>query len=209
NGRWIGKCPSQLQGLSYVEQLLISLYRHNYCVAQVRQGQRFMVAHAIIFQQPVSKVYSVLPPPRKDLDDCLAILFTGSAKPSDEDFSRTPFLVRHCVVLRALQWLKWNHPDYADIEISTTNLQTYYPEGQPPVSVLFRERSHMCAGEDGPVYENKTTDATDDSECTFIVHGLSAEDLSNITYEAKIAAAVKYFDEGGAALGIGHNYNPQ
>ncbi|KAI1797623.1 hypothetical protein LXA43DRAFT_877425, partial [Ganoderma leucocontextum] len=64
NGRWIGQCPSELQGLSYVEQLLISIYRHNYCVAQVRQGQRFMVANAVVFQQPVSKVYRVLPPPR-------------------------------------------------------------------------------------------------------------------------------------------------
>lgn len=63
NGRWIGECPAELQGLRYVEQLLIARNRHSFCVAQVSRGkQRYMTANAIIFGQPVARMYAQLPP---------------------------------------------------------------------------------------------------------------------------------------------------
>ncbi|KAL1944337.1 hypothetical protein VTO73DRAFT_3522 [Trametes versicolor] len=70
NGRWVGATPPALQSLSYVEQLVIAKYRHSFCVAQVTTSDR---------------VYNTLPPPRADIEACLAILFVGSARPSDED----------------------------------------------------------------------------------------------------------------------------
>ena len=54
---------------------------------------RKMKANVVAFESPIPKVYNVLPPPRDDLDDVLAILFTGPAKPTHKDLSRTPFLV--------------------------------------------------------------------------------------------------------------------
>lgn len=93
--------------IRYVEQLLIARNRHSFCVAQVTRGkQRYLTANAIIFGQPVARMYEMLPPPRIDIEQCLAILFVGSAKPTNVDISRTPFIVRHAVVLRALEWLK-------------------------------------------------------------------------------------------------------
>ncbi|EIW51497.1 uncharacterized protein TRAVEDRAFT_79973, partial [Trametes versicolor FP-101664 SS1] len=65
NGLWLGDCPPELQGLRYVEQLLVARNRHSFCVAQVTRGrQRYLTANAIIFGQPVARMYSMLPPMR-------------------------------------------------------------------------------------------------------------------------------------------------
>ena len=72
------------------------------------------------------------------MDDVLAILFTGPCKPTSEDLKRTPFLVRRNHVAKALEWLKLNHCDYADIEISSKNLDQY-DENSSPVSIEYRE----------------------------------------------------------------------
>ncbi|KAI9058821.1 hypothetical protein FKP32DRAFT_1550978, partial [Trametes sanguinea] len=139
NGRWIGDVPCALQGLSYAEELMIARYRRNYCVAHVGGiGQGFLKANAIVFEQPTMRVYDVLPPPKADMDECLAIIFTGSVRPSGEDYKRTPFIVRHRKVYDALRWLKLNNPLYNEVEISLRNLADY-EDGQPPVFVMFRK----------------------------------------------------------------------
>ena len=38
NGKWLGKIPSQLQDLSYAEQLLIARICHNQCLVWVSSG---------------------------------------------------------------------------------------------------------------------------------------------------------------------------
>jgi len=75
-----------------------------------------MASHVIAFETPISKVYQHLPPPMEDLDEVLAILFTGPCKPTEKDFQRTPLLVRRKQVACALEWLNLNHSDYADLE---------------------------------------------------------------------------------------------
>ena len=45
-------------------------------------------------------------------------------------------LIRRRKVAAALEWLKLNHVDYADLDISYDNLSKY-PEDQPPVIVNF------------------------------------------------------------------------
>jgi hypothetical protein len=84
-----------------------------------------MNANAIMFAQPVLKVYMKLPPSREEMEEVLAIVFTGSGNPTPEDFERTPLLVRRDKVAAALEWLKLNHEYYADLEISQENLHTY------------------------------------------------------------------------------------
>jgi len=80
-----------------------------------------MKANIVAFESSISKIYNILPPPREDLDKMLAILFMGPCKPTAEDFARTPFLVRRNPVINALEYLKLNHADYADVEISLAN----------------------------------------------------------------------------------------
>ena len=118
NNLWIGRVPEVLKNLRYVEKILVARVRHTCAYVKVASGMRKMTANVVAFESPTPKIYTVLPPPRDDIDDVLAILFTGPSKPTSEDFARTPFLVRRNAVINALNWLKLNHADYADIEVS-------------------------------------------------------------------------------------------
>ncbi|KAI9059278.1 hypothetical protein FKP32DRAFT_1542833, partial [Trametes sanguinea] len=208
NGRWLGECPPELTALTYVEQLVIARNRHSVCVVQVSKGgQRRMSANAIIFGQPVSQLYDRLPPPRKDIQECLAILFVGTAKPTLDDLGRTPLLVRHDVVLRALEWLKLNHPEYYNIEISRENMDQY-PVDEPPVGVVYRQKGNE-GGEDLAVYQDEDDAGVQSGQCSFIVHGLCGTEFADMSYDQKIRYAVRYFDSGGKALYYGHEKQPQ
>ena len=57
-------------------------------------GLSKMIANAISFQHPVHKIYHILPPPVKDMDDVIAFIFTGPNPPTQEDFNCTPLLLR-------------------------------------------------------------------------------------------------------------------
>ena len=65
----------------------------------------------IAFESPVPKVYHRLPPPVEELDEVLAVLFTGPCKPTEKEFQRTPLLVRRNQVALALEWLKLNQSE--------------------------------------------------------------------------------------------------
>ncbi|KZT08007.1 uncharacterized protein LAESUDRAFT_650128, partial [Laetiporus sulphureus 93-53] len=179
NGLWVGDIPSVLRELTFVEQMLVAKVRHNSFVVKVNKGQRKMIANTIAFAQPLEKVYSVLPPPRDELDDVLAILFTGPCRPTEEDFKRTPLLVRHAVVLAALNWLVLNHCDYAGVFISRANLATY-PENEPPVTVLRRLSDGTTPAESMSVHEVDEERGTVDGPCPFVVCGLSAADIATM-----------------------------
>ncbi|KAH9884318.1 hypothetical protein C8Q73DRAFT_617447, partial [Cubamyces lactineus] len=138
NGRWIGDVPTVLRDLTFGEELLIARFRRNYCVAHVKGGQGKLRANAIVFEQPTLRTYDVLPPPRQELDECFALIFSGPVKPTNDDYKRTPFIIRHRVVMSALRWLKLNHAHYRDVTISRSNL-TEYDDDLPPVHVVHRE----------------------------------------------------------------------
>jgi hypothetical protein len=69
----VGQVPSQLQGLSYAEQLLISHVRRNKCLVKVSSGMHKMKANVIAFKNPMPKIYQRLPP-GEDLDEVLAFV---------------------------------------------------------------------------------------------------------------------------------------
>ena len=64
-----------------------------------------------------------LPPSIEDLDEVLAFNFTGPIRLSPKDLERTPLLVRRRRVAAALEWLKLNHADYLNLDISYDNLE--------------------------------------------------------------------------------------
>jgi hypothetical protein len=45
-----------------------------------------MIAHVVAFKSPIQKIYTAFPPPITDMDEVLAILFTGPNSPSNKDF---------------------------------------------------------------------------------------------------------------------------
>ncbi|THU94771.1 hypothetical protein K435DRAFT_667792 [Dendrothele bispora CBS 962.96] len=131
NGQWIGIVPNELQGLTYAESLLVARIRHNRCVVRVKSGRGKLIANAVMFANPTAKIAQVLPPPRHELNEILAFVFMGSAKPTEDELKRIPLLVRRNKVAIALNWLKLNHQDYYDLNISAENLATYPLSGVP------------------------------------------------------------------------------
>ena len=124
NGNWVGDVPPELQGLTFLEQMLIGRLRHNACVLKVHaSGQYKMKSNAVMFSVPMPKVYKVLPPPREEFEEIVAFIFIGPTRPTDDMHARLPSFIRRSKVMNALDWLKFNHEEYIDFEISYNNLQ--------------------------------------------------------------------------------------
>ena len=208
NGLWIGNVPKELSELRFIEKLLIAQLRHNCCFVRVASGMRKMTSHIVAFKAPIPKLYNVLPPPIEDLDEVLAILFTGPSKPTPEDFTRTPLLVRRNAVANALEWLKLNHSDYSDIEISYDNL-AQYSEHDPPVSVEYRKSLENKYPENTSVFDDENEDGTVEGDCPFVVHGLTGENLDTMTNARLKGIALSYLNNGGKLLAVGHSEKPE
>jgi hypothetical protein len=204
NGLWIGKVPDVLKELSFVEKLLVARVRHTCAFVKVASGMRKMKANIVAFESPVPKIYNMLPPPREDLDEALAILFTGPCKPTAEDFARTPFLVRRNAVIKALEWLKLNHANYVDLEISYSNAMQY-GDDMPPVSVEYRPSATNKVSEGTSVHDNLEEDGTVEGQCSFTVHGLTGEAYNSMTPSALKAMALRHLNSGGKVLAVGHS----
>ena len=216
NGLWIGDIPPELQDLSWTEKMLISRVTHNYCVVRFSmsgmKGLHKLKANAISFSVPMPKVYKVLPPKREDLDDVLAFIYIGPVKPTTEDWKRTPFLVRHNKVKDALDWLKLNHEDYTDLEISEENLKTY-SETEPPVIPDWHKSDIFEDKEAKAVTSHREEEiGVEEGKCPFVVHGITGSELSQLekSNPQKIRGmAIKRFKSDGYMLGIGHNSEPE
>src|ERR1700730_17402180 len=123
------------------------------------------------------KIYNVLPPPIEEMDDVLAFIYTGPCRPTKADFQRTPLLVRHRKVLAALKWLKLNHVDYYDCEISEKNLASY-PDDSPPVVVDYHQMTSNKNPESTSLHDMDEEDGTEEGPCPFVVHGITGEEFS-------------------------------
>ncbi|KAF8702360.1 hypothetical protein AX14_014404 [Amanita brunnescens Koide BX004] len=148
---------------------------------------RKMKAHAIAYQQPIPKVYNILPPPKVDVEEVIAIMFT----------------VRRNHVKRALEWLILNHIDYADVILSTENLNEY-PEDMPPVSVEYKQMLHNKTPEGTSVHDMEEEDGTAEGDCAFTVHGLTGQEFNIMTTNAVKMKALHHLNSQGKFLAIGH-----
>ena len=213
-GLWIGAVPPQLKCLRYFERLLVARVRHNRCVFRVSvgsskiNGMSKMVANAITFEQPVPKLYMVLPPPIKEMNDCIAFIFTGPTKPTQEDYKRTPLLVRRKNILDALEWLKLNHRDYADLEISYRNLEEY-PEDVPPVVIDYRHRQTNKDTEATSVHDMEPEDGTRNGICPLTVHGITGEQYVDASTETLKTIALEHLTDMGKFIAIGRAEEPE
>lgn len=205
NGLWIGEIPPELKGLRFAEKLLIARVRHNGCLVRVSSGMHKLRANAVLYQNPIPKIYDILPPPRDELDEVLAIVYTGHCKPTQEDFKKTPFLVRRNKVAHALRWLKLNHIDYADITVSEDNLRTY-PEDMPPVTVGYRptEDTSNKEPESTGLDDNDNEEGISQGECPISVHGLTGIQLSDMDLNTIRTVALNHLTNGGKVLAVGH-----
>ena len=208
NGIWIGEVPSELSDLSFAEQLLIARVRHNTCIVRVSSGMHKMIANAIVFENPTPKIYDILPPSLDELDEVLAFIYTGPCSPTKSDLEWTPLLVRRNKVANALNWLKLNHIDYYDLEISNDNLSEY-PEHDIPVVIDYRQSFMNKNPESTAGHDNEIENGTESGKCPFVVHGLTGEQYATKSLKAIKAIALKHLKSNGGILAIGHKENPE
>lgn len=210
NGLWVGAVPNELANLTFVEQLLVARVRTNRCVVRVSCGQSKMMANAITFASPMVKVYHHLPPPREDLEEGLAFLFTGITPPTDEEMKRTPMLVRRNVVKRALNWLILNHPDYSDLQIDHLALLSYPEEGIPVrvKKVIVEDGSNIVAAATS-LHDTQEEQGASAGDCPFTVCGLVGGSLDTMNMATRKAMALHHLRVGGSVLAIGHAEKPE
>ncbi|RDB22397.1 hypothetical protein Hypma_010536 [Hypsizygus marmoreus] len=166
-----------------------------------------MRANAVAFASPMIKVYDILPPPIDELDEVLAFIYTGPNNPTPDDFERTPLLVRRNKIAIALNWLKLNHADYIDLEISERNLQQY-PEHGIPVVVDYRRTETNREPESTAVHDMEEEEGTEAGKCSFTVHGITRAEYIDKTAKQLKAIALKHLNSGGKVLAIGQSKDP-
>jgi arsenate reductase-like glutaredoxin family protein len=164
----------------------------------VSSGRAKMIANAIMFSNPTLKAYNKLPPSREELDEVLAFIFTGIAQPTEDDFKRTSLLVHRNKVALALEWLKLNHINYTDLEISEENLQSYSLEGVPVVvdyKKISSDSNRIATSMS--MHDNEDEESTTDGSCPFIVHGLTGAEYEILTMQAIKTKALQHLDSRG------------
>lgn len=77
------------------------------------------------------------------------------------------------------------------------------------MGVIYRPTTTASGGENVPVYDGQQLHATSDGPASFVVHTVSASDLARLSYDAKIALAIRHFDAGNGVLAYGHDEHPQ
>ena len=210
NGSWVGEVPDVLSDLSFAEKLLIARIRHNRCLVKVASGRSKMISNCVMYSNPIPEVYNALPPPRKDFEEVLAFLYVGSEPPTADDFRRTPMLVRRNRVKAALEWLKLNHSDYSDIDISWKNLSEY-PESGIPVQVISKivpVTSGNTLPSEMSMHDLDIEKGTSSGLCPFTVTGVSGEELDLMSTETMKAVALRHLESYGKILAIGRSKSP-
>ncbi|TFK18493.1 hypothetical protein FA15DRAFT_683262 [Coprinopsis marcescibilis] len=169
-----------------------------------------MISNVTSFANPTTKVYRLLPPSKRDIDDVIAIVFTGSTPPTEEDRARFPVLVRRMKILNALEWLKLNHSGYRDLVIDRKSLNKY-GESEIPVEVLY----HKTQVGDGNIPASSLSVLNTDNEqgtetgpCPFTVHGLTTSKFSNLSSNARKAIGLQHLSKDGAVLAVGQSEKP-
>ena len=120
-------------------------------------------------------------------------------------------LVHRNNVKDALEWLKLNHIDYYDLEISLQNLDDY-PLAGVPVNIEYTksdEESGNKIASAMSVYDGEFEDGTTDGPCPFTVHGLTGPEFEKMPIERLKARALHHLAENGSTLGISHDSKPQ
>jgi hypothetical protein len=170
-----------------------------------------MITNVIAFAHPTVKIYDRLPMARTDLEEVLAVVFTGVSPPTAVELKRTPVLVRRNQVREALEWLKLNHKLYADLIIDYTTLNTYALEAVP-VDVLHRkgaeDGSNVVAASMSQ-FDEEIEQGTENGPCPFTVHGLTSDRFTEMTSTQRKAAALQHIMNGGSVLAVGYSERPE
>jgi hypothetical protein len=206
NHLWIGEVLDALQNLTLAEQTMISRVRFSQLVIRVSNGHTKMIANVIVFEHPTVQIYDKLPVSHNDLNEILAVVFTGVSHPTEDDLKQTPVLVRWVKMHKVLEWLTLNHKEYANLTIDYDMLTTYGDENVP-VQVIYCPSSEGDGNTPATVQSQFDVEerGTTDGPCPFTIHGLAAEHFGALTTTQRKAIAVQHIQNGGSLLAVGRS----
>ena len=157
NNLWIGDIPSELIGLTILEQLLIARHYPRCYIfklfprdidSHIPLDQLYtgMAGNASLFELNTQEVVEMIkgqqmPSSVRTLASVIAITYVGS-RVLPKDWLKKTFRVRRDVVYDALVWLQRHNPIYADINIDRSRLREL-PEDDVPDELLSVIRQEM------------------------------------------------------------------
>jgi len=221
----LGPVPSEMKGMTMVEEMLIARCRTKHCIVKLQDhrsdvslpsSQRGFKGHVIVYPQKVEELSSVLPPPVDDVVHPICILFIGSTPPSQSWLKEKayPLVVRRELVRQNLIWLKAHNPLYKDVEINEERLQALPVDG-----LLDYTIEHIKTSDDPDVLESRydtnpsseTTDSTQPPDDTARIQfsNIVITDVDGNTSPRDLkAAALRHYKRGGSFLAVAHEPVP-
>ena len=157
NDMYPGSVPLCLQGLTQVEEMLITRACPIMCIYRKHGGQRGYKGHVVNLPQNIQGFLDTLPSYVNDLP-ILIVRRQGAAN------SHADLRVRRGRVLTAIQWLKQNNICYRDITINYNALQRLPQDAVPLDLLVVQEKANQDECNTSVQSEDPTDDFTHDND---------------------------------------------
>jgi uncharacterized protein DUF6570/helitron helicase-like protein len=225
NDTYIGDIPSELQNLSFVEELMIGLCCAKCSIFQLCESRHERVTpvsqtafrgHIIVYPQDPSSILSLLPPQIEEITSLICILFIGSTKPSLKWLyeKAKPLAVRANKVRNALLWLKRNNRLYEDVILDESVLHSLPDDGILPfhiehISTSYHQDSLTSTYDNTRNVNNQqNSSATTNGEISFEKIVIADVDGHTTSNDLRVAALNHVQKKGGECLIIPHGRDP-
>ena len=222
NDNYLGDVPCELNDLTFIEELMISLCRAKCSIFQLCESkcnrsrslnQSAFRGHIIIYPQDPSSTASYLPPTIEEITSLVCVLFIGSTKPSLEWLHKKarPLAVRANKVRAALIWLKQNNTLYRNISLNETVLQSLPSDGVLPFHI---EHVPSMASQESltSTYDNlrESSNVPNESDHISFEKIMIADVEGHVTSSDLRIAALKHVQKKpGGFLTIPHGSQPE
>lgn len=121
----LGQIPSELKGLTLIEQLLIARVQPILTICDVRiPSKELILTNMFRIDESGSRVAKKLP----NMDALKSIIILRSKVGSTRKLQYEQFRARSKVIIEALEWLRANNLEYNDIIIDKQFTMNYFPE---------------------------------------------------------------------------------
>ncbi|KAL0061500.1 hypothetical protein AAF712_011643 [Marasmius tenuissimus] len=163
NGLWIGDVPTELQGLTFLEEQCIARARATKCMYKLSltsAGQFAARGNVCVLPQDTSSFLKSMPPPLSRIQDEICVILVGSPEVeiTYEMLKKSPLLVRRKKIEKALMWLIDHNPLYSDLSkgAMVNNLEEYPEYDCPlPVKEFLRTNSASNQGASYTTYSDQ------------------------------------------------------
>ncbi|KAI0064803.1 hypothetical protein BV25DRAFT_1772750, partial [Artomyces pyxidatus] len=129
NGLYRGHLPVEFQDLTWVEEMVCSIYRSSTMVTRIYGSldpntPRVFHGNTCAHELNVYSLVNILPRTPSDMNDMLSVVFIGNQKDKMSALKKL-FFIRKKKVWKFLIWLKAHNKLYKDVTLSEDSLDMY------------------------------------------------------------------------------------